>query len=93
MRHEDLSRNPEHEISSLIQHLGLKKTQRQTARIQQLCYGNARIDLNTEEVQITKRDSRKMIKKWKEILTQDQIDTIRKESREIWSLFYNDEDW
>lgn len=93
VRHEDLSRDPENEIAILIKKLGLKQTRRQVNRIKELCYGKTQIDLNTEKVHVIKRDSKKMVKKWKEALTSDQIGKIREQSQEVSRHFYSDEDW
>ncbi len=91
--HEHLSRNPAEEISYLLQKVGVKETRRQTQRIKELSYAKPQVDLNTKEVHVLKRDSKKMAKKWKEVLTEEQIKKIRNESKEIWPNFYGDEDW
>jgi len=85
VRYEDICINPVVEFKALYQRLNLKWSDKISKYVQKYSSGNnaARIS----------KDSRKHAFIFRKRLTSDQIERIKRETVDIWPLFYTSEDW
>ena len=91
VRHEDVSRDPVPEYERLYRGLGLEFTERARREIE-----SATAATNPAEADWrhgVRLDSRANVKGWRSRLSAEEIEQIREQSRDVWPLFYGDEDW
>lgn len=91
--HESISSDPLKHFKKIYDELNLNWNN----KIEQQIYSYTSIQnsLNPKEGQVhkLKRDSRSNIKRWKNILTKNEIDEIYRGTKEIWCKFYDEESW
>ncbi len=92
LRHEDLSFDPVGSFRSIYEELDLDFSAEVESKIIENTGGN-----NPAEQEFRRnlqRDSKKNIHNWKKRLTEEEINYIQSETRDVSSLFYNeDKDW
>jgi hypothetical protein len=91
VRHEDLSKKPETGFRELFKYAGLHYSKKVQDAVQKLCYSDKPREY--KEVHILKRDSAANIFSWKERLTPEEIERVKKGTGDIAPLFYSDNDW
>ncbi len=89
VKHEELSKQPVEGFRKLYERLGLNFT----VDIQRHIKGYSFSDLSKENLNSLKRNSKSNVWSWKTRLTDDEIKKIKKNTREIASRFYTEEDW
>jgi Sulfotransferase domain len=93
VRHEDLSRDPVAGYHDLYQLLELEFTPRVEKIILNSSSSENPIELSRKKVHGFKLDSRASVENWKKRLTAEEIDRIRKMTKEISALYYSDAEW
>ena len=85
IKHEDLSMNPVDEYKQIYKKLGLNFSSKVERKI---------IESSTaKEAGHLTRDSKENITTWKKRLTEEEIERIRKETKEISDIFYSEDYW
>jgi hypothetical protein len=91
LRYEDLARAPVREFRKLYQNLNLPWSEAIADEVQNLSgEGNPR---ESDDPGFKARDSRAMHTVWKQRLTRDQIQRIKKETQSVWKKYYRFWDW
>lgn len=85
VKHEDLSRDPMLEFSKIFNYLNLEFTDNMKTSLAK----STSSGINTK----LKRNSKENILSWKKRLTNEEVEYIKKETREVWSKFYTETDW
>ncbi len=85
IKHEDLSLAPEKEFKYIFETFHLPYTPHVKEYIVQTT--TAKTNTNLE------RNSRNNIKAWKNKLSENDIEKIKKETKSVWVKFYNEDDW
>lgn len=86
VKHEDLSSEPVNEIKKLYEQLGISFTPYIENKIKEYTsFSSTPTNL--------KRNSKENITKWKKILTEEEVQKTYIQTKEIWELFYTEEDW
>ncbi len=91
VRHEDLSRDPVTGFDALLKSLNLPFTSKVKALVESS--SNTANPVDTKNPLSIMRDSRKIAKKWKNRLPEEDISHIRKNVEGLSRHFYTDEDW
>jgi len=91
VRHEDLSKDPVNGFKEIYRTLGIDFD----ASIEQtiLEYTSANNPREQESMASVRRDSLQNIQNWKRRLSTDEIERVRKNTKEISSQFYSDTEW
>ena len=85
IKHEDLSTNTMGEFSSIFKTLDIPLTKE---------VKNYIIESTTAENEsLHSRDSKSNIETWKHRLTEEEIETIKKDTFKVWNHFYSESDW
>jgi len=93
LRHEDLSVDPEARMSDLYDRLGLSFSERCRRKIIQTTGGDNPIAPQEGRIHDLTRNSRANIKRWKDILSKDDIRCIRAITEPLACRYYSDIDW
>ena len=93
MRHEDLSRSPVAEIRGLYKKLGMKYSGHVENKIKSYTSNKNSAHPENNQTHVLRRNSAKNIKRWKSILSQQDIDKIYSITRNISDIYYSDDDW
>jgi hypothetical protein len=93
VRHEDLASDPLRGFQMLYQQCRLAWTPGAEAAVRKYSQNPDAKPLSADRPTDIRRESRKTISTWKEILNQEEIDRIRKETRKVARLFYDTKDW
>jgi hypothetical protein len=91
IKHEDLSLNPVEEFKKIYKTFNLPFSESVESEIRRHTQKKGN-DLGTE-VHVLERDTKKNIDRWKETLTQKEIEYIRNHTQEISGCFYAEETW
>jgi len=91
VRHEDIARSPVESFSALYSALGLEFTDKIERIIRR--YSKGPEGSNMSNPNGICRDSASVIYNWKERLTIDEIERVRKRTAPIANEFYSDSDW
>lgn len=93
VRHESLSAEPLSGIRRLYDQLGLNWSPEVASRIGEYTGASNPVDPKTGIAHQMKRDSAKNIKRWKNVLSADEVTRVRVQTQNVASLFYGPEDW
>ena len=93
VRHEDLSLDPVNGYSDLYSKLGLEFTPRVQKFIEESSSSDNPTELARGRTHSVKLDSAANIRNWKKRLPVDEINRIRKITKEASHLYYSDEEW
>ncbi|WP_299228484.1 sulfotransferase [uncultured Psychroserpens sp.] len=85
VKHEDLSEDPVEEYRKLFQYLSLEFNEIIVSQIQKSTSGEIQDVLN--------RNAKENIKSWKNVLSNDEITKIKKQTNTVASKFYTEESW
>lgn len=85
VKHEDLSSQPLKEFENLYSFFNFE--------METVVKDYILETTSSKEQSLLKRDSKKNITSWKERLTPEEIDEIKKETYEVWKHFYTKDDW
>lgn len=85
LRNEDIALDPEGTFQNLFDSLNIPLT----ASIRKTIYEHSHSSKSTH----TRRDSRKSVKSWKKILTQEEISQVKSSVSDVSSHFYQNSDW
>lgn len=85
IRHEDLSMNPVDEYKKIYEKLGLDFTSTVEKKIVESSTAKKTGHLT--------RDSKENVSTWKKRLTEEEIERIRKDTKEISDIFYSEDYW
>jgi len=91
IKHEDLSLNPLEQFKTIFKNLDLEFTNEAESKILISTNQNNPIEL-TEGNELL-RNSRENVSNWKNRLTKEEIDRIKKGTSKISSFFYTENDW
>lgn len=89
LRLENLARRPLHHFKKLYKDFGLDFTESVRNTIHRYSFGRE----SENATDGIKRESRSVIKNWKNRLTAEEIDRIRTRTQPVSELFYSDEEW
>ncbi|MEQ9287556.1 MAG: sulfotransferase domain-containing protein [Cyclobacteriaceae bacterium] len=83
--HEELSRNPIEEFKKIFDYLGVDYCEKTRKKVvsSSIATGNTRLSRNSME----------NIQSWKNRLSTEEIEYIKKETSEVWTHYYSEEDW
>ena len=85
VRHEDLSLNPVDEYKKIYKKIHLPFTSLTRKKILE--------STTAKKSDRLKRDSKKNITTWKKRLSPEEIERVKKGTRDIWEKFYTEQDW
>lgn len=88
VRHEDIARQPLQSFADLYNKLGLQFTSRVQQKIRAHTSSDNPAEAEDNKVHQLNRDSEKLIHKWKQILSADEINSIRNQTEEVSAIFY-----
>ena len=92
-KHEDLSIDPIKEFELIFKKLGLPFTKKTKSKINKLCSKDNSNYLLPGERDKNKRNSKKLIYRWHEILSKDEVTRIREEVSLISDYWYDQQSW
>jgi hypothetical protein len=92
-KHEDLSRDPVPELSSLYRALGLKWTSEVEEKVKEYTQSGNPVSAPEGVVHQMRRDSAANISKWKKTLTEEEIVRVYEATRPVAAPYYPDEEW
>jgi hypothetical protein len=91
LRHEDASLDPVGTFERLYGELGLELTSPARAEIARASAPGNPAELSTpHDVEL---DSAASLGRWREQLTEDEVETLRERTGDVWPRFYSDDDW
>jgi hypothetical protein len=93
LRHEDVSNNPIKYFDQVFKYCGLELTDKIRQNIKKNTSKNNSVELTQPNVQNIKRNSKELVKVWKNKLSKEEIQKIRLETQLVSSKFYKDNDW
>ena len=93
IRHEDLSYNPSAQFRSLYERLGIIYSASCKRKIEAYTKAANPAAPVEGDLHTLMRDSRSNVRRWRKILTADEIDRIRSLTREICDVHYSEDDW
>ena len=93
VRHEDVSANPVHEFKKLFGQLGLEYTSDIEARIMKITSEKNPTNPSDDWGVSLRRNSKENIKRWKHILTESEIKTIKEITAKLADKYYSYSDW
>lgn len=92
-RHEDLSRNPVEELKKLYVEVGLEWNEKIRDKIQNFTASSNPTTAKEGVAHQLKRDSKNLVYKWKEKLTKEQVQRIKRITDPVSQFYYDDDDW
>ncbi|MFC1591421.1 sulfotransferase [Thermodesulfobacteriota bacterium] len=93
VRHEDLSLEPGQEFMRLYGQLQIDYTPAIQETISAYTGAANPVDPTNNEIHVLKRDSKGNIKRWKNVLTEEEIAVIKRITGDLASRYYTEEDW
>jgi hypothetical protein len=91
LRHEDASLDPVGTFERLYAELGLELTAAARAEIARASAPGNPAELSTpHDVEL---DSAASLGRWREQLTEEEVETLRERTGDVWPRFYSDADW
>lgn len=91
LRHEDISREPVKYFRKIFEYLRLNMDYKIIKKIEKYSSTNNKsISYNVNDIKI---NSEKNIYKWKESLSTNDIELIKKKTYDVWKYFYTEEEW
>lgn len=93
VRHEDLSAEPEAKIKELYDHLQLDWNDHVLKKLREYTSSNNPINPKQGIAHQMKRDSSKNIKRWKTLLSNEEIARLKDVTAPISSQYYSESDW
>jgi hypothetical protein len=91
LRHEDAGADPAGTFERLYAQLGLELTAAARERIVRA--SGAENPVEGPSPHVVDLDSAGAVRRWREQLTPEEIELLRESTRDVWPLFYSDEDW
>jgi hypothetical protein len=91
LRHEDVSRDAEDQFERLYARLGLELTS--AARAEIVRASSAENPAEPDSTHAIRVDSSANVRRWKSVLTQQEVDEVRESTADVWPRFYADDDW
>lgn len=85
IKHEDLSRDPINNFKKIFDFVDVDLTDKIINEIELTTQSNKNTDLY--------RNSEENLKKWKSLLTEEEIELIKIKTKNVWSNFYTHSDW
>jgi hypothetical protein len=89
IKHEDLSLNPMETFSMLYNRLDINFTERNKNKIQKLTSNKNDVKAKNNRAHDFKRDSKNLVKNYKNILTEEEREYISNHTKEMSSLYYD----
>tara|TARA_B100000315_G_scaffold105078_1_gene96313 strand:- start:2549 stop:3535 length:987 start_codon:yes stop_codon:yes gene_type:complete len=93
IRHSDFAKDPHKNYKILFKKLNIPFTDEVNIKIDDLCSDSNLVELPLNAKDNHKRNSQKLIYKWHDILTNDEIKRIRNEVLSISEIWYSNSDW
>jgi sulfotransferase family protein len=93
IRHEDLSRDPLAGFRPIFETLHLDYTPSVEREIQERSAEENPMDGKAGDLESGKRNSKAIVKKWKQRLSADEIARIRELTEPLAKIWYSDQDW
>lgn len=91
-RHEDISIDPEFIFKEIFEFLDLEFSEAVESAIMRSSDSSNSCE-TTENIHLTKRNSKMNIFSWKNRLTQEEIEKVKRETSSYWKNFYSEEEW
>jgi len=93
VRHEDLAGNPMEGFEKIFDWLDVPMDKRIRRAIAQHSSADEPVEFDPASPRQIKRNSAGLVKKWKEMLSPQEIERIRNETCGVANEFYGEEDW
>lgn len=93
LRHEDIARAPLNGFQDLFAQLDLDFSPPVRTAIERHSASTNPVEMPVEKAYAMKRDSRSLVKAWKNRLTPEEIERVRKGTWDVATAFYSAEDW
>ena len=93
IRHEDVSIDPANQFKQLYKQLGLELSSQSMQVIESSSSKRNPQEISTRNVHSVAIDSQANIKNWQKRLTDDEIDLVYQQTRDVASLYYSEADW
>ncbi len=93
VKHEDLSKIPTDELEKLYNKLNLPRENHVETKIFKFTFTNNSTSAPEGKAHNLKRNSSNLIKSWKNILSENEVEWIYQWTYNIWSNFYSDDEW
>ncbi|MFO7890237.1 MAG: sulfotransferase [bacterium] len=93
IKHEDLCNDPVRQFRSLYSRLNLDFSQKTEEKISISSESNNDENTIDKKVHVLERDSKQLIKDWKNRLTNKEIEYVYESTKELSSCFYSKIDW
>lgn len=91
VRHEDVAKNPIKEYRKIFNKAGLKMTNEAVRYIEKKSESGGKKNKYIEDA--ISRNSKKVIKNWKNRLGHEEIKKVKRETKDVWKNFYEKEEW
>jgi hypothetical protein len=91
LRHEDAAAEPGGTFERLYGQLGLELTPAARERIERASGSENPVERPSPHA--VDLDSAGAVSRWRTLLSPDEVDLLRERTRDVWPLFYSDEDW
>lgn len=92
VRHEDLCLNPQIEFRKLYQRIGLYYDEKIESQICDLTNGNGRAQSDSRTASV-KKSSRDIVHRWKQELTQKEVEIIKTITKPLAAEYYGSDSW
>ncbi|WP_274364312.1 sulfotransferase [Paenibacillus thermotolerans] len=93
VKHEDLSNQPVETFRMLYEKLGMNFNEKIERKIIKLTNENNPVKAKNNQTHQLRRDSKKLVKEWKNRLTVEEINHIKSKTYELSKKYYDDQTW
>ncbi len=93
IRHEDIASDPLTRFGELFARLELPFSPQVQAAVQKSSAPSNPVEIPVDKAYTLQRDSRAVIKTWKDRLSAEEIEWVREGTRNVARAFYTEEDW
>jgi hypothetical protein len=93
IRHEDLCVDAVQEMQEIFKYLGLTLNGRVVDKIQETTSGSQLERSTLNLAKLEKRDARSLVFKWRDEISQDELNVIREITEPVSSIYYGDVFW
>jgi len=93
LRHEDACADPGGTFERLYSRLGLELTPSARGRIEEASSSDNPVAADASAPHAVDLDTARAAESWRTIFEPDEIALLRERTRDVWPLFYSDDDW
>jgi hypothetical protein len=93
IKHEDLSLNPSQHFRKLYESLSIPYTPRIDRTVRSFSKSSNPVDPSHDAAHALRRNSRENIKRWKRLLSNQEVENIKRITQDLANRYYSDEEW